>query len=49
MFFGFLAGAAGFFNYWLAVPFGWLAYILAAYQLKIAELFANLPFAEINF
>jgi len=54
MFFGFLTAVAGFtstlfgasFSYFLSVPFGWITYGLLAYELKVVDLFASLPFAS---
>ncbi len=46
MLFGFLAGMAGFISFALAAPFAFFAYILLAYELKIVDIFASLPFAS---
>ena len=48
MLFGFLAGVAGFISFAFAAPFAFLAYILLAYELKIVDLFASLPFASVT-
>ncbi len=48
MFFGFVAGGLGFISNFLAAPFGWLAYGLLAYEIKIVEFFAGLPFSSFN-
>jgi uncharacterized protein with PQ loop repeat len=48
MFFGLLTAAAGFVSVLLSQPFGWLTYGLLVYELKVVEIFANLPFASFN-
>lgn len=48
MLFGFLSGMIGFLSLVFATPFSFIAYILLSYQLKVVELFANLPFASIK-
>lgn len=56
MFFGFVAGGLGFtsmllgtsISSFLAAPFGWLAYGLLAYEIKIVEFFAGLPFSSFS-
>ena len=49
MFFGFLAGVLGWVHPLLATPFSWTAYFLSSYELAIANFFAGLPLASINF
>lgn len=49
MFFGFFTAATGFLSYFLSVPFGWISYVFLAYQLKVVELFSNLPFSSFIF
>ncbi|MCF7835649.1 MAG: ComEC family competence protein [Candidatus Marinimicrobia bacterium] len=46
MFFGFVTAVVGFVSTFLSVPFGWVTYGLLAYQLKVVDLFASLPFAS---
>ncbi len=48
MLFGFLAGILGFVSFMLAAPFAFFAYILLAYELKVVEIFASLPFASVT-
>ena len=48
MLFGFLAGAIGFINQLLAIPFAFVAHIFLSYQLTIVDFFARLPFASIQ-
>ena len=48
MFFGFLGGLAGFLSQTLALPFGWVAYALSAYELRVVDIFSKLPFAAFN-
>ncbi|MFH0845948.1 MAG: ComEC/Rec2 family competence protein [Patescibacteria group bacterium] len=48
MFFGFLAGIFSFISSWLALPFSYLTYFLLSYELKVVEVFANLPFASLE-
>ncbi|MBI2474705.1 MAG: ComEC/Rec2 family competence protein [Candidatus Taylorbacteria bacterium] len=48
MLFGFLCGAVGLFFTILAVPFGFVAYALLHYELKVVEIFASLPFATLS-
>ena len=47
MFFGFLTGIAGLIYYPLAIPFGYMAYMLLHYELGVINFFSNLPFAAI--
>jgi len=46
MFFGFVTAMAGFISTFLSIPFRWITYGLLAYQLKVVDLFASLPFAS---
>ncbi len=46
MFYGFLAGLAGFITHFLAVPFGFIAYILLRYEIGVVTFFSKLPFAS---
>lgn len=48
MFLGFLIGLFGFISYLLSLPFAYFAYILLAYDLKVAHLFAILPFSSLD-
>ncbi|MBI5449341.1 ComEC/Rec2 family competence protein [Candidatus Gottesmanbacteria bacterium] len=48
MFLGFLTGIIGYLSYLLSLPSAYLSYIILAYDLKIAGLFASLPFASVN-
>ncbi len=48
MFFGFIAGGIGFVSDFLAAPFSWIAYGLLAYEIKIVEFFAGLPFSSFS-
>ncbi len=48
MLFGFLAGIISFVSFFLATPFAFIAYVLLTYQLKVVELFANVPFASVK-
>jgi len=48
MLFGFLAGMVGFISSVFATPFAFIAHIFLSYQLKVVELFANLPFASVH-
>lgn len=48
MLFGFLTGAIGFVSAFLSLPFAFVSYTLLAYQLKVVELFAALPFASLS-
>lgn len=48
MLFGFLTGIVGFLSIALSIPFAFLAYGLLAYELKIVEIFASLPFASVQ-
>ena len=48
MLFGFLAGMFGFVSIALSIPFAFISYWLLAYQLKIIELFASIPFASLG-
>jgi len=48
MLLGFLTGALGFVISWLALPFAFLANFLLSYELKVVEIFADLPFASVK-
>ncbi len=48
MLFGFLAGIVSFVSYFLATPFAFIAHVLLTYQLKVVELFADVPFASVK-
>jgi competence protein ComEC len=48
MFFGFVSGSLGFISNILALPFGWLAYILLKFEIGVVEIFSRLPFATIK-
>jgi len=48
MLFGFLAGVIGFLSIALSVPFAFITYGLLAYELKVVEIFASLPFASVQ-
>jgi len=48
MLFGFLTGVFGFFSTILAMPFAYITYGLLAYELKIVDIFSNLPFASVH-
>ncbi len=48
MFFGFLTGVVGFISGTLSLPFAVISYVLLAYELKVVEIFASIPFAIIN-
>ena len=48
MLFGFLSGVLGFVSTLLALPFSYISYFLLSYQLKVVEIFAQLPFASVH-
>jgi len=48
MFFGFLAISFSFISPTLALPFGFLGYLILNYVLKVVHFFANLPFASFH-
>ncbi|MEK7066360.1 MAG: ComEC/Rec2 family competence protein [Patescibacteria group bacterium] len=48
MFLGFLTGVVGYLSYFLSLPFAYVSYFFLAYDLKIADLFASLPFASVD-
>ncbi|HRY62576.1 MAG TPA: ComEC/Rec2 family competence protein [Candidatus Paceibacterota bacterium] len=48
MFFGFLAAIVGFINYYIAIPFAAVAWLLLSYILSVVDIFSSLPFATIN-
>lgn len=45
---GFLTGLFGFVSHALSIPFGFVSFWLLAYILKVADLFARLPFAAVH-
>ena len=47
MLFGFLAGIAAFASTLLALPFAYIAYGFLAYELRVVDWFARLPFAAV--
>lgn len=47
MFFGFVAGIAGFISLILALPFAYIAYALLWYELGVVKIFSSLPFSAI--
>lgn len=49
MFFGFLVGIFGFVSSFLSLIPGWVSWAILIYQIKIAEIFSSLPYAQINF
>ncbi len=48
MLFGFLTGLISFIWTGLALPFSYITHFLLTYELKVVELFANIPFASIR-
>jgi len=48
MLFGFLAGVAGLIASAIALPFAYVAYGFLAYELKVVDIFAKLPFASVS-
>ncbi|MDP3996173.1 MAG: ComEC/Rec2 family competence protein, partial [bacterium] len=48
MLFGALTGALGWISFWLSVPFGYIAYAMLWYELRVTEIFASLPFASVS-
>lgn len=48
MFFGFISGLLGLVSNILAMPFGWIAFVLLKFEIWVAEAFAHLPFATIK-
>jgi len=48
MLFGFITGVIGFMSSFLSLPFAFVTYALLAYQLKVVDLFASLPFASLH-
>ncbi|MFC1623547.1 ComEC/Rec2 family competence protein [Patescibacteria group bacterium] len=48
MLFGFLTGIIGFVSLAVSLPFAYATYILLAYELKIVDIFASLPFASFH-
>ena len=48
MMFGFFTGLAGVVHYFLAVPFGYISYLLLHYELSVVEFLARFPFAAFS-
>ena len=48
MFLGFLTGFAGLFWSILALPVGYVTYILLHYELGVVDILANIPFASLS-
>ena len=48
MLFGFLTGVIAWASAWLAMPFAWITYILASYELAVAHILARPFFSEIT-
>ena len=48
MFYGFLTGLFGLMTNFLGVPFGFIAYLLLKFEIGVVELFAKLPFANVE-
>lgn len=48
MFYGFLTGLFGLVTNFLGAPFGFIAYLLLKFEIGVVELFAKLPFANIE-
>lgn len=48
MLMSFVTGAIGFIFSTVSIPFGFLAYLLLAYIIRVVELFAKLPFASVT-
>jgi len=48
MFFGFMTGVVGFMSTILSLPFSTVSYYLLAYELKVVDLFASIPFASVS-
>jgi competence protein ComEC len=48
MMFGFFTAAAGSVWYALAVPFGWVSYLLLHWELAVVDFFARAPFASFS-
>ncbi|MFA5651931.1 MAG: ComEC/Rec2 family competence protein [Candidatus Paceibacterota bacterium] len=48
MLFGFITGMFGFIWIPLSLPFAWISWLLLAYIISIAKIFANLPFSSVN-
>ena len=48
MLLGFLTGFAGIFSYILAVPFGYISYLMLHYELGVINFFSNIPFAAFS-
>ena len=48
MFFGFLTSFVGLFWHTLAVPFGYISYLMLHYELGVISFFSNFPFASFS-
>jgi competence protein ComEC len=48
MLFGFIVGMLGFVSVYLSLIFSWITWFLLAYIIKVAGLFASLPFSSMN-
>lgn len=48
MLFGFITGVLGFISIYLSFIFSWIIWLLLAYIIKVAGLFASLPFSSVN-
>lgn len=48
MFFGFITGLAGFFNYYLSLVFSYVAYLILFYIITVTEFFSSFSFASIE-
>lgn len=48
MFFGFISGLVGLVSGIIALPFGWLAYVLLKFEIGVVEIFSHLSFATIK-
>mgnify|MGYP000505942185 CR=1 FL=1 len=48
MLFGFFTGVIGFLSIALSIPFAFITYGFLAYELKVVEIFASMPFASVQ-
>ncbi len=48
MFFGFITGVVGLLSTTLSLPFATVSYWLLAYELKVVDIFASIPFASLG-
>jgi competence protein ComEC len=48
MFFGFISGVVAMVSGFLAMPFGWLAYILLKFEIRTVQIFSNFSFSTIK-